>query len=110
MKIKEINVIKDFNKKPYGRYPSDGDGNGQKFREEHLVPALKRFDLVEVDLTGYNRYGRSFIDEAFGGLIRVEKFTLPELKHKLRYQHKDVKSIELLIKERLEAADNDTRR
>lgn len=29
-----ITVVKDFNKKPYGRYPEDGDGCGQYFREK----------------------------------------------------------------------------
>lgn len=110
MNLKKINIINDFNKKPYGRYPSDGAGNGEKFRQEHLAPALRAFDFVDVDLTGYNRYGRSFIDEAFGGLIREEGFTKQEINKKLKYHHNDLESIELLIKERIEAADNDTRR
>ncbi|BEC04452.1 STAS-like domain-containing protein [Escherichia coli] len=108
MRIKKISIINDFNKKPYGRYPSDGPGNGEKFRKQHLVPALQDFDKVIVDLTGYNRYGRSFIDEAFGGLIRAENFTKKELDNKLEYHHDELKSFELLIKERIEKADYDT--
>lgn len=110
MSVKKINVVKEFSKSPYGRYPSDGDWNGQAFRQKMLAPALKGNDKVIVDLTGYNRYGRSFIDEAFGGLIREEGFTKSELDNKLEYHHYDLKSIELLISERIEKADHDTRK
>jgi len=109
MSIKMINVIRDFSKSPYGRYPSDGDWNGQAFRTKFLTPALRASDKVVVDLTGYNRYGRSFIDEAFGGLIREDGFTKQELDSKLEYHHYDLKSFELLITERIEKADYDTR-
>ena len=110
MNLKKISIVKDFSKSPYGRYPSDGKWNGQVFRQEILVPALNSYDKVIVDLTGYNRYGRSFIDEAFGGLIREENFTKSDLDKKLEYHHNDLKSFELLITERIEKAANDTRK
>lgn len=99
-----INVVKDFNKKPYGRYPDDGEGCGQFFRERLLAPRLREYDHVHVVLDGYNRYGRSFLDEAFGGLIRDEGFTWDQLQGKLSYSHSLVKSIELLIRDRIDAA------
>lgn len=99
-----ITVVKDFNKKPYGRYPEDGDGCGQYFREKKLAPDLRKYGKVHVVLDGYNRYGRSFLDEAFGGLIRYEGFTYEDLKSRLTYTHSLVKSIELVIDDRLEAA------
>lgn len=99
-----INVVKDFNKKPYGRYPDDGVGCGEYFRKKLLAPKLREYDRVHVILDGYNRYGRSFLDEAFGGLIRAEGFTWDELQNKLTYSHSLVRSIELLIKDRIDAA------
>ncbi|MBC7199659.1 MAG: STAS-like domain-containing protein [Pseudomonas balearica] len=99
-----INVVKDFNKKPYGRYPNDGEGCGQYFRQRVLAPALREHDKVHVILDGYNRYGRSFLDEAFGGLIRYEGFSWEDLQRKLTYSHSLVKSIETLIKDRIDAA------
>lgn len=99
-----ISVVKDFNKRPYGRYPEDGEGCGQYFRERILAPKLREYDKVHVELDGYNRYGRSFLDEAFGGLIREEGFTWDELQSKLSYSHALVKSIEALIKDRIDAA------
>lgn len=103
---KIIKVVDDFSPHPYGRVPDDGDACGQKFRREHLLPALNEYQSVLVILTGYNRYGRSFIDEAFGGLIRENGYKLSDLRHRLTYEHEQVKSIEHLIKERLEAAEN----
>jgi len=104
MKMKTITVVKDFNPRPYGRYNSDGPGNGSKFRDDVLAPALRKYDHVHVDLTGYNRYGRSFLDEAFGGLIRESKFTYEEVKKKLTYSHDLIKSINPIIDERIESA------
>ncbi|MDV7963445.1 STAS-like domain-containing protein [Pseudomonas aeruginosa] len=102
-----INVVKDFNRKPYGRYPDDGDGCGENFRKRVLAPALRTHEKVHVELDGYNRYGRSFLDEAFGGLIREENFSYEDLKRRLSYSHALVRSIESLIDERLEAAHKD---
>lgn len=99
-----INVVKDFNKRPYGRYPDDGEGCGELFRKNLLAPKLREHEKVHVVLDGYNRYGRSFLDEAFGGLIREEGFTWEELQTRLTYSHSLVRSIETLIKERIDAA------
>lgn len=111
MNIKIIKVVKDFHPKPYGRYKNDSPGceltSGQTFREDILAPALRNYEKVEVDLTGYNRYGRSFLDESFGGLIREEGFSGNDLQKKLSYHHKEVKSIEEVIKERIDAAVRD---
>jgi len=101
-----ISVVRDFSKRPYGRYPDpDGEFCGQNFRQKLLAPMLRKHHKVHVDLDGYNRYGRSFLDEAFGGLIREEGFTLDQLKEKLSYSHTLVPTIEMLITERLEAAE-----
>lgn len=103
--IVTIKVVRDFSKRPYGRYPeTDGEFCGKNFREKLLAPRLREHDKVHIDLDGYNRYGRSFLDEAFGGLIREEGFTLEELKKKLTYSHTLVPTIEKLITERIEAA------
>lgn len=108
---KIINVVKDFHEKPYGRYKNDAPGceltSGETFRETILAPALREYDSVVVDLTGYNRYGRSFLDEAFGGLIREEGFSSSELEQKLKYRHDVVGRIIDVISERLEAAKRD---
>lgn len=103
-----INVVKDFSKRPYGRYQAtDGDFCGENFRKNLLTPALHRYSHVHVELDGYNRYGRSFLDEAFGGLIREDGFTLSDLQNRLSYSHTLVPTIVMLITDRLEAAQRD---
>lgn len=104
----EIVIVKDFSNRPYGRYPDDGDFCGQNFRQNLLAPTLRKClengEVLTVNLDGYNRYGRSFLDEAFGGLIREEGFTSEQLSNHLLYKHSLVPSIEVLIAERIEAA------
>lgn len=102
-----ITIVKDWSPKPYGRGPSDGPTCGQFFREQMLEKAMLENDSVHVVLTGYNRYGRSFLDEAFGGLIRVSGFTPEEVKRKLTYSHATLPAIIEIINDRIDAAIRD---
>ena len=104
-----INVVRDFSPTSYGRYarelqPNEENVTGERFRDEFLIPALNQFDKVHVELTGYNRYGPSFIDEAFGGLISVKHFTLEDIHNRLTYSHDLLPSIVELITRRIEHA------
>lgn len=65
-----INVANDFSMYPGGRYLTDGDGNGTDFRERFLRPALATGKPVTVVLDGAYGYPSSFLEEAFGGLVR----------------------------------------
>lgn len=83
MTSKQIYIAKDFSPSPAGRYPEDGPFNGQLFREKWLLPAVKEFDEVVVNLNDTGGYGSSFLEEAFGGLIRAG-FTGADLHKKLK--------------------------
>lgn len=83
-----ISLSKDFAPFPAGRYKKDGPYTGQGFREDILVPALRKFDSVKVLLDGKLGYGSSFLEEAFGGLVRENGFTEEELKRKLTLEGK----------------------
>lgn len=68
----KISIASQFSRNPAGRYRSDGPFPGERFRDELLVPALRRDDeIVIVDLDGTSGYGSSFLEEAFGGLVRL---------------------------------------
>ncbi len=67
-----ISIAKDFSMYPAGRYPEDGDFNGTTFRREHLVPPLKDKQVLRVIFDGVAGFGSSFLEEAFGGLVREE--------------------------------------
>lgn len=83
MTEKTIIIAEEFSPSPIGRYRTDSDTSGEAFRVDFLVPALKKFDKVTVDLDGTDGYGSSFLEEAFGGLIRNEGFTEKQIKNKL---------------------------
>lgn len=83
MKTMTIYVAKDFSKMPCVRSRSDGKKSGEEFRDDVLLPALKNNDEVTVDLNGVLTLGSSFLEEAFGGLVRKGYYTAKELKSKL---------------------------
>src|SRR4051812_14200605 len=86
--MKKIKIATDYSDTPVGRFPQDGEFNGTKFREDFLRPALEN-DKVEVEIDGVEGYGSSFLEEAFGGLVRQGYYTAADLKKKLLISFKD---------------------
>jgi len=84
-----IKISQDFSEVPLGRYKDDGDFNGERFREEFLLPALRANDSVTVDINDLEGLGSSFLEEAFGGLVRKGYFSEKELIKKLAIIHAD---------------------
>lgn len=79
-----ISIARDFSDVPWGRYPADGDACGQNFREKHLLPALRKDrEAVVVNLDGLAGVAASFLDEAFGGLIRESRVPASTLRARL---------------------------
>jgi hypothetical protein len=82
---KKINIAKDFSPYPYGRHTQHSKTSGERFREDFLLPALKDYDEVIINLDGTEGYGSSFLDEAFGNLVRVSKVAKDEALRKLKF-------------------------
>ena len=70
MAEKIINIATDFSRTPGGRYRTDGPSSGEDFRERILIPALEESQSITVELDGTRGYPSSFLEEAFGGLVR----------------------------------------
>ncbi|MCL2859626.1 MAG: STAS-like domain-containing protein [Oscillospiraceae bacterium] len=70
----EINVVKEYTDKPGARYEYQGPKSGEKFRDELLYPkfikSVENNEILTVNLDGGYGYGSSFLEEAFGGLVR----------------------------------------
>lgn len=81
--MKTIDIGKDFSPVPSGRYRSKGRFTGEVFREDFLVPALRNFDVVSVNLDHTEGFGSSFLDEAFGGLVTAGIIQKSELLQRL---------------------------
>ncbi|NRP11462.1 hypothetical protein XMM379_000632 [Aliiroseovarius sp. xm-m-379] len=71
-----IDISKEYAAYPAGRDENDGPFNGQRFREEILLPryneAKEAGKRLIVSLAGVMSFGSSFLEEAFGGMVRVE--------------------------------------
>ena len=87
-----ISVARDFSPNPAGRFPSDGQFNGERFRNEFLIPALKTDEPVTIDFDGTEGYGSSFLDEAFGGLVRAG-FQADLLRNRLQIKSEEDPSV-----------------
>jgi hypothetical protein len=92
-----LSIADKFSRYPGPRYRKDGPFSGEQFRDEQLVPAIRRAiendDVLVVILDDVAGYGSSFLEEAFGGLLR-EGFTVEQLAEHLdirakteRFQH-----------------------
>ena len=70
-----IKICKDFSDIPGGRYISEGEYSGELFRDTLLLgkyrEAKEKNTTLQVDFDGCYGFGTSFLEEAFGGMVRV---------------------------------------
>ena len=85
----ELKIATDFSKTPGARYKEEGDFSGEEFREEVLLPKYKEAKKngchLVVNLDGTAGLGTSFLEESFGGLIRINKLDYCELLDSLEF-------------------------
>jgi STAS-like domain of unknown function (DUF4325) len=89
-----LNVATDFSRYPSGRYPGDSRFSGERFRSEFLLGPLKKDQVIEINLDGTLGYGSSFLDEAFGGLVRICGFSASFLRKHLKLKSKDANLVD----------------
>ena len=74
-----IDIAEEFSRYPAGRGDTDGEFNGRRFRRDFLTPRLREAIMsgtkLCVNLEGVRSFGSSFLEEAFGGLVRDDAFT-----------------------------------
>jgi hypothetical protein len=82
--------VADYAPSPGGRFVSDGLYSGEWFRDDILAPALRQAaansDILTVVLDGTSGYGSSFLEEAFGGLIRLRMFAPRAVRDTLKIE------------------------
>ncbi len=90
MKGKEttINIGKTFNRFPAGRTEKDGIGSGEEFRKKVLSTALGDYEVLNIEMDDTLGYGSSFLEEAFGGLVR-DGFSASDLRRRIRILSED---------------------
>lgn len=87
--MKVINVANEFTRFPSGRFKRNGSTSGEAFREDFLVPKLKSGETLTIELDGTIGYGSSFLEEAFGGLVRSLNLSAEDLKSKIKFVSED---------------------
>ena len=89
----KIKIASDFSRIPGARFPEEGDFSGQQFRQEILLPKLKKAidnkEILEIDLDGTAGLGTSFLEESFGGLIRIDKLNYQTVIDTLKFISND---------------------
>lgn len=105
-KSHQISIANDFSTEPLGRFPSDSDTNGTLFRENFLVPALSKYDFIQVNLDSTEGYGSSFLEEAFGGLVRKHDLASSELLRRITFISNDDPTLISEIQKYINDADN----
>jgi hypothetical protein len=98
-----INIARQFSRYPAGRYAKDGPFTGEIFRNKYLIPALNaKEEHVIVEFDGTRGLASSFLEEAFGGLVR-EGFDKETLLSRLELRSTD-ESIPIEIREYINEA------
>jgi hypothetical protein len=89
----KVSIAIDFSRTPGARFPEEGEFSGKEFREEILLPklkeAIKTKDKLEVNLDGTAGMGTSFLEEAFGGLIREDKVKYDDIMNIIVFKSDD---------------------
>lgn len=79
-----VNIARDFSEVPGPLYRRLGEDSGERFRDVYLWPALQKNPSVHVELDGVEGYSASFLEEAFGGLIREHPELVNEIRNRLK--------------------------
>jgi hypothetical protein len=88
-----VSIAEDFSRYPAGRNRRDGENSAERFRDDVLIPTLRRAisagSRVVVKLDGVYGYSSSFLEEVFGGLVRSRAFPIDSIKRSLKISADD---------------------
>lgn len=79
----DYNIGTEFSDIPAGRFKGEGDDfTGEHFREDVLKGLLENLadgETLNVKIDDVEGYGSSFLDEAFGGIVRKKYMSSEKL-------------------------------
>lgn len=109
--LRVLKVSTDFCDIPGPRYIREGSYSGEDFRERLLFPLLQECitsgDTLRIDLDGTQGYGTSFLEEAFGGLIRENHLSLSDVSEHIDFVSEEEPYLIDDIKEYLRDAEDE---
>lgn len=82
----QYSIARHFSPTPGPRFSRQGPYSGESLRAK-LVKLLDESDaIVTVDLDGTRGFGSSFLDEAFGGLVRSEHKAKNDILRRFKFK------------------------
>lgn len=107
----KIDTVKEFSETPGARYKDEGNYSGEEFREDILIPkyelARKNDEKLSINLDGGYGYPPSFLEEAFGGMVR-RGCNKDDILKRLEFISTDDPSLEGKIKEYILNAEKES--
>jgi hypothetical protein len=95
--VTTVNVAKDFTRFPSGRLMKFGNTSGEALRVKFLQPPISRGQSVTVELDDTIGYDSSFLEEAFGGLVRELKIAADDVLKLLTLKSEDSALVEEIV-------------
>lgn len=106
--MNKLIIASEFSPITGGRTPEEGDFSGELFRDEVLAPkyreCLENGECLEIVFDDCYGIGTSFLEEAFGGLVRKYKY-MDVLKH-IRLVANDDETILVNVPKYIKAAED----
>lgn len=103
--IKTINIGRDFARDLGPRYVKLGPHSGEEFRDDVLIPAFNESEALVVTLDDVDGFSASFLEEAFGGIVR--EFGYERVTSKLKIESVYNSAWVLMIQAWMRDAEND---
>ncbi|MFP1827479.1 STAS-like domain-containing protein [Lonsdalea quercina] len=89
--MNKLNIGHEFSKVPRGRFRTDGDASGERFREDYLrkrINNLKKGEKLTIIIDDQvEGYGSSFLVEGFAGMVKYGYTQADELMNKIEIIH-----------------------
>lgn len=100
-----VNIARDFTRYPSGRYRENSASSAEEFRERFLQPPLLRGEKIRVEFDGTTGYSSSFLEEAFGGVVRSTHKPAAYILPLLQFESSDLSLVEEVRQYIAEASD-----
>jgi len=81
-----FSIARDFSPHPGPRYKDQGQNSGEMLRRKLARLLRENAETILIDLDGTRGIGSSFLDEAFGGLVRSEGIAKDDLVKRLKFR------------------------
>lgn len=95
--MRTVSVARDFTRYPSGRFKQHSKTSGEEFRQRFLESPILSGEQIEVDLDDTIGFGSSFLEEAFGGLVRQTRLGADAILARIQFKSADSSLIDEIL-------------